>query len=304
MKLDDLFKKSKRKRNFSGSFTKGGFGPAFPMGNYSMSSVPGSDNSGAGAPPATDGGSAIGESTEIKKFNNILESILEENPNSTVLKQINDIFNEILQNNNNPISNNVKPNVIVNDDIIDENTVCLSDSDMAISAAAATCESALNLFEVLTGKPYLNYQDSNTTINNESINKNNEDNEEDKLFIWNSNEKPIDLQNYKNKNFYTIVDNLGDKSLGTNNKIKYKKINIDLYIPDTKEVNFNDTTELGVYVDSILARAGQYAGNLIHTLDQDILEDTKESKELNAKNEKEQSKNDKLITDDLTHPRP
>ena len=44
--------------------------------------------------------------------------------------------------------------------------------------------------------------------------------------------------------------------------------------------------------------------NLIHTLDQDILEDTKESKELNAKNEKEQSKNDKLITDDLTHPRP
>ena len=146
---------------------------------------------------------------------------------------------------------------------------------------------------------YLNYQDSNTTIINESINKNNEDNEEDKLFIWNSNEKPIDLQNYKNKNFYTIVDNLGDKSLGTNNKIKYKKINIDLYIPDTKEVNFNDTTELGVYVDSILARAGQYAGNLIHTLDQDILEDTKESKELNAKNEKEQSKNDKLITDDI-----
>lgn len=162
MKWEDLTRKlygdPGKKRTFKGA-SKASYGPAFPQGQFPMSSVPGEPRNGeggtmssvpgdAGAPVATESNEKaadpIPESDGKRRLRTMFESIIDQSPDADVISQISDLFKSFVANkDNSTVINRLSPAPLPPD----------SDDD-AVSAAAATCEAALQTYRALTGHEY------------------------------------------------------------------------------------------------------------------------------------------------------
>lgn len=167
MKWEDLtrklYGKTGKNRNFSGA-SKASYGPAFPPGQFPMSSVPGEPRNGeggamssvpggdagaaAGAPAAAESNGAsaapITESEGKRRIRAMLESIIDQSPDADVISQISDLFKSF-------VSEKDKSNILrrTYPEPLPQET-----DDDAVSSAAAACEAALQTYRALTGHDY------------------------------------------------------------------------------------------------------------------------------------------------------